>query len=113
MIAHDCNALQTNAPYAEITSDIGAIEVTLSQILKSKPTAKRLCQQIFGNAKLHSPHAISRLLRLHLEQPDRLGLTSSQAKALKNTIAFGHQLYAQAQSTFPAFTEPPMTEGRS
>ena len=72
MIAHDCNALQTNAPYVEITSDIGAIEVTLSQILKSKPTAKRLCQQIFDNAKLHSPHAISRLLRLHLEQPDRL-----------------------------------------
>ena len=108
MIAHDCKALQTNAPYAEITSDIGAIEVTLSQILKSKPTAKRLCQQIFGNAQLYSPHAISRLLRLHLEQPDRLGLTSTQTKALKNAIAFGHQLYAQAQSTLPAFTEPPI-----
>ena len=108
MIAHDCNVLQTLASYAEITSDIVAIEVTLSQILKSKPTAKRLCQQIFGNAKLHSPPGISRLLRLHLEQADRLGLTSSQAKALKNTIAFGHQLYAQAQSTFPAFTEPPI-----
>jgi DNA repair protein RadC len=108
MIAHDCNALQTLTSHAEITSDIGAIEVTLSQILKSKPTAQRLCQQIFSNAQLHSPHAISRLLRLHLEQPDRLGLTSTQTKALKNAIAFGHQLYAQAQSTLPAFTEPPI-----
>jgi len=96
MIVHDCNALQTLTSHAEITSDIGAIEVTLSQILKSKPTAKRLCQQIFGNAQLHSPHAISRLLRLHLEQSDRLGLTPNQTKALKNAIAFGHQLYAQA-----------------
>ena len=102
------NALQTLTLHAEITSDIGAIEFTLSQILKSKSTAKRLCQQIFGDTQLHSPHAISRLLRLHLEQPDRLGLTSTQTKALKNTIAFGHQLYAQAQSSLPAFTEPPI-----
>jgi hypothetical protein len=67
MIAHDCNVVQTLASYAEITSNIGTIEVMLSQILKSKSTAKRLCQQIFGNAQLHSPHVISRLLRLHLE----------------------------------------------
>ena len=91
MIAHDFNLLQTLTSQAEITSDIRAIERTLSQILKSKPTAK--CQQIFGNAQLHSPHAISRLLRLHLEQPDRLGITASQTKIL-DLICLDHFIMA-------------------
>jgi DNA repair protein RadC len=87
------NDVSGNYPTNTARVKTQTLENNLAAILRSRPAARKLMQQIVGNAICHDAAALGRILRVHLMQPAHLSLTQSQIQALQGTIGLAQQMY--------------------